>query len=95
MNKSELASKLLLQKDRGVGFESLRSRLFIRLLLVGACSYLYFYGGQVIAPILVLGMVLGSTLQDIGWIISMKKNWPLTLEITDWTLVERIANDDR
>lgn len=85
---------MLLQKDRGVGIVSLRSRLLIRLLLVFGCSYLYFYGGQIVAPILVLGMVLGSTLQDIGWIMTMKNNWELTVEITDWAKVERIANDD-
>jgi hypothetical protein len=98
MSRSEIARKMLSQKNRGVGFligfVSLRSRLFVRLLLICACAYLYFSGGQVYVPILVLGMVLGSTLQDIGWIMSMKKNWELTVEITDWTIVERIANND-
>jgi len=40
---------------------------------------------------LVLGMVLGTVLRDLGWVRGTRRTWPFTLKVTDWDLVEELA----
>lgn len=40
---------------------------------------------------LCLGLVLGSTLRDVGWVRAGKKSWPFTEKVTDWEKVRELA----
>jgi hypothetical protein len=42
---------------------------------------------------LVLGMVAGSLLRDIGWVISIRRTWPFSERVTDWDKVQRFADE--
>ena len=40
-----------------------------------------------------VGIVFGSLLRDVGWVRSMKRSWPFTLEIVDWNRVQKLADE--
>ena len=41
--------------------------------------------------VLMVGMLLGCLLRDVGWVRRIKQTWPFTLKTTDWDIVQRLA----
>jgi hypothetical protein len=39
---------------------------------------------------LVVGLVAGSCLRDIGYVRSARKVWPVSFEVIDWTKVDEL-----
>ena len=92
-----LARRLLEARKHGYTFGLFYRRSATRyILLVSVCA-----GGMAILALaqiwppfwLVLGMVVGSLLRDIGWVISIRRTWPFSERITDWDKVQRFADE--
>jgi len=97
MNRVKAATNLL--KIKSEGFSARRiyirswKRLFFRIIVLCIAVYYYFYIESDVLFLFLAGMLVGATLQDIGWVLSVKKQWGFTKEVTDWEKVEKIAND--
>ena len=37
------------------------------------------------------GLLVGAFLRDFGWLLRMRRGWPLTVRVTNWELVKDIA----
>lgn len=44
------------------------------------------------AGIILVGLTVGAILRDLRWIYTIRKGWPLTVRITDWEIVQGIAD---
>jgi hypothetical protein len=97
MDKVKLANNLLSQKEEGFSISrSIRNswkRLTFRLALLLIAIYFYFNAAPNEAFLLVIGILLGGTLQDIGWVWRIGKNWNFTKEIINWDKVKEIAKN--
>ncbi|WP_299946360.1 hypothetical protein [uncultured Microbulbifer sp.] len=98
MKENERAKQLLIQKEKGVTLTTSMSamkRKFIyrSIMFVIACLFYWFYGGGLF--LVAIGMLVGTTIQDVGWLRVIEKTWPFTVKITDWEKVERIAEEYR
>ncbi len=97
MNKTKFATNLLEQKEHGISMgRSLKKswkRLLFRVVIIALAIFFYINLAQNDAFILAIGIILGGTLQDIGWIWRIGKTWGFTEEIIDWEKVKQIAND--
>ncbi|MDP5211133.1 hypothetical protein [Microbulbifer sp. 2205BS26-8] len=96
MKENERAKQLLTQKEKGVtlatSMSAMKRKLTYRsIMLVAACLCYWFYGGSLF--ILAIGMLVGVTMQDFGWLRVIEKTWPFTVKITDWEKVKRIAEE--
>ncbi len=66
---------------------------YLRLFLILALG-VYFAlesGMPRYVGLFVCGMSVSAFLRDLGWLVKIKKNWPLTVRITNWELVRNIA----
>ena len=97
MNKTKLARNLLESKEHGFSLgQSLRrswKRILFRVVIITLAVFLYFRVTPDNALLLGIGILFGATLQDIGWVWRIGKNWSFTEEIIDWEKVGKIAND--
>lgn len=97
MDKAKLAKNLLSQREDGFSISrSIRKswkRLSFRLAILVIAIYFYFSTTPNEAFLLVIGILLGGTLQDIGWVWRIGKNWNFTKEIINWNKVEEIAEN--
>ena len=98
MNESKLARSLLDRRAAGATvIHSVRKawkRLSFRIVLIVISLYFYFGVQDSLIFILVIGGVIGATLQDIGWFMGIAKSWKFTASIINWPKVENRANDD-
>jgi len=62
-------------------------RHVLRLSLAVLCLYVYANYEFGVAPILIIGLLLGGTIQDVGWLIERNKTWPSLEKIIDWDRV--------
>jgi hypothetical protein len=98
MDKSKLAKNLLAQKE--ANFSLSRSmkkswkRISLRVVMLIFAIYLYLNVVQNEAFILVIGIIIGGTLQDIGWILRIAKVWGFSEEVIDWGKVEQLATNN-
>jgi hypothetical protein len=42
----------------------------------------------------IVGMVVGTFLRDISWLIGVQQNWPFVMKVTDWDRVNRVADGE-
>ena len=98
MKESYLAKSLLDRKAANATLlYSIRKAwkiLFLRVIFIVSSLYFYIEIEKNLILIIVVGGVIGATLQDIGWFMGIKKSWNFTTNIIDWSKVERIAKDD-
>ncbi len=87
---------MLETRDRGYSFP-----LFIRrsakryLLLFALFGFVLLAFGVLqywMTFYLMLGMLVGSLLRDIGWFRAIGKTWPFSQKVTDWNEVQRLAD---
>jgi hypothetical protein len=97
MDRSKLARNLLNQREQGVSLAKSAQKSWPRLLFRLAIILLgaYFYFAVSPNPFLVLGVgiVVGATLQDAGWIWKISGNWSFTEEVVNWERVQEIAKE--
>lgn len=43
---------------------------------------------------LMLGVLLGKVMRDVGWIFAMQRAWPFNLNVTDWERVRSLAAEE-
>ncbi len=88
---------MLKQREEGWSFTfairvmKIRFMLYLSLIIISVVFLL-------VSPnlfnhwfILIIGMVFGALLRDIGWLLRIKKSWPFTEKTTDWSKVKEIA----
>ena len=94
--EKKVAQNLLRMRDQGCKISFLVKRSLPRYILLSFALVLVI-GGCVIVPSLwpfgffVSGMLVGASLRDIGWFRVIKRQWPFTVRVTDWEIVEEIA----
>jgi hypothetical protein len=58
--------------------------------LIVSLALLSFY--QLWIPfVLLLGVFFGVWLRDASWVRASRRNWPFTLRVTNWDLVEKLV----
>lgn len=92
-----LARRMLQTRDRGYSFALFFRRSAKRYVLLVSCL------GLALVPLallqlwmlfyLILGMVAGSFLRDVGWVRAIRKTWPFGLKVTDWDKVQELADE--
>ena len=97
MDKEKLANNLLAQREEGFSISrNIRKswkRLSFRLAMLVISIYFYFSAAPNEVFLLVIGILIGGTLQDISWVWRIGKNWSFTEEIINWDKVEEIAKN--
>jgi hypothetical protein len=98
---NEVLAKRLLEARREGGYRvgSFLRRSSRRYL------FLFVYFGAILIVLalmrywvglgIVLGMILGAFLRDIGWVRSTQRSWPFTDTIINWDVVEELANPEK
>ncbi|WJG10922.1 hypothetical protein [Aliiglaciecola sp. LCG003] len=98
MNEVDYAKQMLDNREQGISvFHSLRKmkgRLLFRLFVLFISVACYFTLNDAPAFLLIVGMVIGTTLQDIGWLQSISKAWPFTVKVINWDQVTEVARND-
>jgi len=98
MNDLQKARNLLKLRKEGVSLAgvliSMRGRMLLRVAIFAGLLLLYYFGGKQSGTLMVIGLIIGATLQDIGWVLSGRKSWPFTEKVTDWAKVEHIARGE-
>jgi len=96
--KRRLAQHMLAQKTNGYSLSYIFRRSAWRCLLhflAGILMLLLCLGTNDLAWRLFamcgFGMICGAIARDLGWLRTLKRNWPFTLEVTDWKKVNDIA----
>ena len=65
--------------------------IFALLLLPGALAVIIFYVLEMPElSFLILGMVVGASLNILGYLARLAKTWPMIEEIVDWKKLEAI-----
>ena len=90
------ARRLLENRDKGFTFRlfyrrSLRGYL-IQLVTTAAVIALLGYLKIWPAAWIYLGVTIGSFARDIAWVRSIRKSWPLSVALTDWEKVRKLAD---
>jgi hypothetical protein len=98
LNDSDLAQRLLKIRDRGgyrlSGYLRMNFGKYAFILLYFSAALLFFaVTGLWFGFTLVLGMLLGTLLRDLGWVRAVGQNWPFTVKVTDWGRVEALAGE--
>ena len=91
-----LAQRMLETRDRGYSLSHFFHRNVNRYLRL----FSYFGFALIVLAIfqlwmlfvLMLGMLAGCFLRDIGWVRSGGKTWPFSLKVTDWDKVQKLAD---
>ena len=95
-----LARRMLQMREQGgyrIGqFLRINARKYILygLYFVVALASLAVLG-MWIGFYLVLGLFLGSSLRDLGWVRASRRTWPFTMRVVNWDLVEQLAAHER
>jgi len=93
--EQKLARRLLETREQGWTYRSFlrhHTRRYVLLFVMHGVALLLFASLQQWFPFyLILGMLIGAIARDYGWARSIKKHWPLSLKITDWANVQRMA----
>lgn len=98
MNEKLQCQTLLKYRQNGLNLKYLisrRKKLFaFRAAAVLICIAFIFLGSPANWLLtLALGLFLGVSIQDLGWMSKLVSSWPLTEKITDWDKVEVLANN--
>jgi hypothetical protein len=97
MDKSKIANNLLAQKEEQFSvWRSMKKswkRLSLRVVMLIIAIYFYLSAVPNETFLIVIGIIIGGTLQDIGWILRIAKVWRFSEEIIDWRKVEKLAKD--
>jgi len=92
-----LAQRMLEMRDRGYSLASFFHQNAKRYLLL-----VFYFGFALIAIaifqlwmlfVLMLGLLAGCFLRDIGWVRSVGKTLPFSLKVTDWDKVQNLADE--
>lgn len=93
--EQKLAQRLLETREQGWTYRRFlrhHTRRYVLLFVLHGLALLLFAAFQQWLPFyLVLGMLIGNIARDYGWARSISKHWPLSLKITDWARVQRMA----
>ena len=95
MNDAARCKALLNLHETGFAISSvMRANLlkYIPLLVFLAGGIWLLNGHYHEHGLLLIGFIGGAILRDIGWIYRIRKGWPLTVRITDWEIVQNIAD---
>ena len=93
-----LAKRMLqIREQDGYGFGTFlrvnARKNFLRLLyLVPALALLASLAMWFLFAFM-LGMFLGAFVRDFDWVRSSRKAWPFTKKVTDWDLVQKLADE--
>lgn len=99
MTEYELSKSLLDKRDTGVPMITYLingiSIFIYRILMIGACIYLYGKLGEAwqVAFVLVIGILLGATSQEIYLHYKGQQSWSLLSTLYDWDKIEEIVNN--
>ncbi len=99
--EKQYARLMLAQREKGCSVASLARRsawrFLLLLLLAAGMLGVCLTTGNPAKQLLFLwgsGMFTGAILRDIGWMRRMKKTWPFSKKVTDWSKVEAIAKGE-
>ena len=65
----------------------------ISIVVIGLYSWWSWSIGVTEASIASLGFLVGLLIRDISWFRLHARMWPLNVEITDWSKVDRLLNE--
>lgn len=96
-----MAKQLLLVREKGynpwrVGVFSRRQNLRYLIIVL----MIFLKANSEFEPILdtallgAIGVIIGAFVNEIVFIFRISNGWPFTQKITDWNLVEQIANGE-
>lgn len=92
------ARHLLAQRDNGFSvWASLHQswrRLALRGVVLLLAIVLYLTVAHEEGVLVLIGILAGATLQDLGWVWRIGKQWDFTESIIDWEKVRRLASSD-
>ncbi|WP_102798508.1 hypothetical protein [Bowmanella denitrificans] len=98
MNEVDYAKQMLDNREQGISvlisLRKMKRRLLFRLFILFISVACYFTLNDAPVFLLIIGMVIGTTLQDIGWLQSISKAWPFTAKVINWNQVTEIARND-
>jgi len=98
MNEPEYAKQMLNSRDHGVSLSlsliKMKGRLLFRLFILIISLTAYYLLSDAPIFLIIVGIAIGTTLQDIGWLQSISKSWPLINKVTNWDAVSDIAEND-
>ena len=43
---------------------------------------------------LIVGVILGTLLRDVSWLVGVQQTWPFVMKVTDWDKVKRAADGE-
>lgn len=96
INDQVLAKRMLQIRGEGgyrVGmflrFNAGKYILYVVIFIVALASLAAV--GMWIGFSLMLGLFLGSLLRNLGWIRASRRNWPFTMRVINWNLVDQLA----
>jgi hypothetical protein len=61
--------------------------------VIGGYSWLTWSIGVIEASIAALGFFVGLLIRDITWLRISARMWPINVEITDWSKVDKLLDD--
>lgn len=77
----------------------LARRQLLRFLVIGLLVYMKVNSdlGSLLESALIfsIGMIIGAIINDIAFVFRISKAWPFTKKVTDWDLVEKMANSEQ
>lgn len=98
MNEVDYAKQMLDNREQGISvlhsLRKMKGRLLFRLFILFICVVCYFTLNNAPIFLLIIGMVIGITLQDIGWLQSIFKAWPFTSKVINLKQVTEMARND-
>ncbi|MCP3888605.1 MAG: hypothetical protein GY702_06995 [Desulfobulbaceae bacterium] len=96
-NRDKNAAKvLLIQREKGWSMiyamkrMKLRFILYVLLLTIGVL-FRISNGSLNTWFLLFSGLIIGTFIRDIGWLIRIKRNWLFSEKIIDWKKVNELA----
>ena len=87
---------MLENRDRGYSFGIFLRRnmkIYFFFTILNGLALAFFVYWQIWWEFyLCLGLVAGVFLRDIAWFLALRRNWPFRLKVTDWEMVQRLAD---
>lgn len=91
-----LAKRMLETREHGFSFALLvrrNAKRYLFLFAVLALAFLMFADLKFWRACYVLvGLLLGALLRDIGWFRAIGRTWPFSEKVTDWGKVQGLAD---
>jgi hypothetical protein len=98
VNEVDYAKQMLDNREQGISvlhsLRKMKGRLLFRLFILFISVAFYFTLNDAPIFLLIVGVVIGTTLQDIGWLQSISKAWPFTAKVINWNQVTEMARND-